>query len=160
MGALEEAAQRYLQALELCEAAGDRLMVSRVRHALGVVHWLRDELDLAFEQTEQAVEVSREIGYGPGIAHGLLSLSVLQAQMGCLEAAKERLKAAITWLRLTEDDLGLAEAEARLQQFEQGTPPPVSLLPETGWVKSHVVLAEGKVYCAFESPLASCAPPP
>jgi hypothetical protein len=23
-----------------------------------------------------------------------------------------------------------------------------------GWVKSHITLAEGKVYCAFESPMA------
>ena len=38
-------------------------------------------------------------------------------------------------------------------------PSQVSLLPsQLGWVKGHVALAEGKVYCAFESPMAGCAP--
>jgi tetratricopeptide (TPR) repeat protein len=158
-GELEEAVLRYGQALEVCAEAGDRLMVSRVHHALGGVHWQRGERAQALEQMRQGVETSREIGYGPGIAHGLLALSHLQAQAGDLDAARELLADAITWLRLTEDGPGLQEAEARRQQLQQSTPLQVSLLPtEIGWVKGHVALAEGKVYCAFESPLAHCAP--
>jgi tetratricopeptide (TPR) repeat protein len=158
LGELEGAAQRYRQALEVSAEAGDRLMVSRVHHALGGVHWQRGERALALEQMRQGVETSREIGYGPGIAHGLLALSHLQSQVGDLVVARELLADAITWLRLTEDGAGLQEAEARQQQLRQETPVQVALLhTEIGWVKSHVALAEGKVYCAFESPLAHCA---
>jgi hypothetical protein len=62
---------------------------------------------------------------------------------------------AITWLDLTEDAAGLTRAKAQLRALEQGTyaeTPPFS--EQAGWVKGHVALAEGKVYCTFESPLA------
>ena len=59
---------------------------------------------------------------------------------------------AITWLRLTEDQIGLTETLAGLDALEQGTRQGIARLTTMGWVKSHVVLAEGKVYCEFESP--------
>jgi hypothetical protein len=104
---------------------------------------------------ERAVDISREIGYGPGIAHGLVTLSNLQAGGGRLDVVRQYLEEAITWLDLTEDKLGLASAQARLRALEQGTfvETPLFSAP-TGWVKGHVALAEGKVYCTFESPLA------
>jgi tetratricopeptide (TPR) repeat protein len=160
LGELEQAALRYRQALEQCEAVGDLLMVSRAYHALAGLHWRRDEIELALEQMERAAETSRGIGYGPGIAHGLVALGHIHAQAGRPERAREHWQDAVSWLRLTEDESGLAEIQALLGALEQGTPMQVSLLPaEISWVKGHVALAEGKVYCAFESPVAQCAPP-
>ena len=56
---------------------------------------------------------------------------------------------------MTEDAPGLSQAKAQLRALELGThaeTPPFS--GQAGWVKGHVALAEGKVYCTFESPLA------
>jgi len=155
LGDQEGALARYNQALAHCEAAGDRLMASRVHHALAGVHWERGALDQSLDHMERAVDISREIGYGPGIAHGLVTLSNLQAGGGRLDVVRQYLEEAITWLDLTEDKLGLASAQARLRALEQGTfvETPLFSAP-TGWVKGHVALAEGKVYCTFESPLA------
>ena len=154
LGDGEGAVSRYGQALTECQAAGDRLMASRVHHALAGIHWERGAPDRSLDHMERAVGISREIGYGPGIAHGLVTLSNLQAQGNHLEVARQQLEEAITWLQLTEDRSGLAQAQARLRALEQGTPAETALFADqSGWVKSHVDLAEGKVYCTFESPL-------
>jgi len=155
LGDREGAFSRYKQALTHCEATGDRLMASRVHHALAGVHWARGALDLSLDHMEQAVDISREIGYGPGIAHGLVTLSDLQAQGSRLDLARQHLEEAITWLHLTEDEPGLAQAQARLRALDEGTFVDTTLVAgQGGWVKGHVALAEGKVYCTFESPLA------
>jgi tetratricopeptide (TPR) repeat protein len=155
LGDLEGAFSRYQQALTHCEVAGDRLMASRIHHTLAGVHWERGASDQSLDHMERAVDISREIGYGPGIAHGLVTLSDLQAQGGHLDVARQNLVEAITWLNLVEDKPGLALAQARLRALEQGKFVETPLFSaQIGWVKSHVALAEGKVYCTFESPLA------
>jgi hypothetical protein len=103
---------------------------------------------------QQALDISQEIGYGPGVAHGLVALGELQAQRGNLNIAREHFQEAMTWLRLTEDQVGLAEAEIRLHALETGTLTEQDPSTHIGWVKGHVALAEGKVYCEFESPMA------
>jgi tetratricopeptide (TPR) repeat protein len=155
LGDRSSAFSRYTEALAHCEAVGDRLMASRVHHALAGVHWERGTPNQSLEHLERAVAISREIGYGPGIGHGLVTLSHLYAQRGDLDAARKHLTEALSWLDLTEDTIGRAQAEAQLQALEQGTlaeTPPFS--EQAGWVKGHVTMAEGKVYCTFESPLA------
>ncbi len=67
---------------------------------------------------------------------------------------REHLQEAITWLRLIEDQAGLSEAQAWLQALKEGTLEALNPPAEMGWVKDHVALAEGKVYCEFESPMA------
>jgi len=63
-----------------------------------------------------------------------------------------------TRLRLTEDQVGLTETQARLDALEQGTLADIDRPTTMGWVKSHVALAKGKVYCGFESPIARHKP--
>jgi len=155
LGDREGALARYKQALQHCEAVEDRLMASRVHTALAGVYWERGALDQSLDHVNRAVDISREIGYGPGIAHGLVTLSSLQGQGGQLDVARQHLEEAITWLKLTEDKPGLAQAQALLQALEQGTFLETALSSaQTGWIKGHVSLPEGKVYCTFESPLA------
>jgi tetratricopeptide (TPR) repeat protein len=155
VGDLEGAFSRYRQALAHCEAAGDRLMTSRVHHALAGMYWKADQADQAVDHLQQALLISREIGYGPGIAHGLAALSEIETQRGHSDLARTYLADASSWLRLIEDTSGLTQTEARLRALEGETlaEPPI-FSSQLGWVKSHVALAEGKVYCAFESPLA------
>ncbi len=146
-GEMADAGRRYRQALDHCEATGDRLMASRVYHALANLQRDLGHPDAAREQMVQAVAVSREIGYGPGIAHGLVTLSALEAENGHPEAAEQHLAEARTWLSLTENE---TPAETEEAPAAAGAFLPIRV----GWVKSHVTLPEGKVYCAFESPLA------
>jgi DNA-binding SARP family transcriptional activator/tetratricopeptide (TPR) repeat protein len=154
LGDFDQALVRYHGALDHCRASGDRLMTSRVHHALASLHWEAGAPDQALEHIHQALSISQEIGYGPGIAHGLIALSDIQAQRGDVEVAREHLQEAMTWLRLTEDQAGLAQAQARLGVLEKGTPEELAASTTKGWVKSHVALTEGKVYCEFESPIA------
>ena len=151
LGEHDQAWGRYLRALENCQAAGDRLMTSRVHHTLASLHWEAGKADQALDHIQQALDISQEIGYGPGVAHGLVVLGELQAQRGNRNIAREHFQEALTWLRLTEDQAGLAEAERRLHALETGTLAPSAHI---GWIKGHIALAEGKVYCEFESPMA------
>ena len=150
----DEALVRYQQALDLFQAAGDRLMTSRVYHTLAGLEWENGALDEALDHMHQALSISQEIGYGSGIAHDLIALSYLYVQRDEAATAREYLQEAITWLGLIEDQAGLSEAQARLQALKEGTLEALDPPAEMGWVKDHVALAEGKVYCEFESPMA------
>ncbi|MGB5048113.1 MAG: tetratricopeptide repeat protein, partial [Caldilineaceae bacterium] len=154
IGQNDEALVRYEQALTHCQAAGDRLMTSRVQHTLAGLYWEMGVLEQAVAYMQQALTISREIGYGSGIAHGLIALSYLGMQQENLALAHQYLTEAITWLKLIEDQPGVAEAQARLATLETGFLDPMAPPVTLGWVKDNVVLAEGKIYCEFESPMA------
>jgi tetratricopeptide (TPR) repeat protein len=154
LGDLDQALARYQGALDHCQAAGDRLMTSRVHHALASLHWEAGAPDRALDHIQQALGISQEIGYGPGIAHGLIALSDIQARRGHGDVARRHLQEAITWLRLTEDQAGLTQVQVRLSALEKGAPQELDVSTMQGWVKTHVTLTEGKVYCEFESPMA------
>ncbi|MFQ5856410.1 MAG: tetratricopeptide repeat protein [Anaerolineae bacterium] len=158
LGNPDGALTRYRLALTHCQASGDRLMVSRVHHALAGLQWEDGALDQALEHMNKALSISREIGYAPGIAHGLIALGHFHAQRDDADAARAHLQDAMNWLRLMEDEVGLAEAQGWLHALEKGALEAVGLPTATGWVKSHVALAEGKVYCEFESPMVRRRP--
>lgn len=153
-GDLREALTDYQRALALCQASGDQLMLSRVHHTLASLQWEMGMSDQALAHIQQALSISREIDYGPGIAYGLIALGHFHAQQGERHTARQHFEEAITWLQLTEDQVGLTETQARLDALEQGSPTSIDHLTTLEWIKSHVALAEGKVYCEFESPLA------
>jgi hypothetical protein len=85
-------------------------------------------------------------------------LGHFHAQQGEKHTARQHFAEAITWLRLTEDQVGLAETQVRLDALENGTLADTDQPTTMGWVKSHVALAEGKVYCEFESPMVRHKP--
>ncbi|MEW6374654.1 MAG: tetratricopeptide repeat protein [Thermodesulfobacteriota bacterium] len=154
LGQHDQAQDRYQQALAHLRASGDRLMTSRVHHSMASLQWEAGATNQALDHMNQALSISREIGYGPGIAHGLIALSYLYAQDKKIDLAKEHLRESLTWLRLMEDQVGLGEARNRLQALEKGTPHVIEPPATLGWFKAHVTVAEGKVYCEFESPMA------
>jgi predicted ATPase len=141
-GETEDALKRYHQALDYCEQVNDRLMASRVHHALANLHRDLGDQPAALDHMTQAVTTSREIGYGPGVAHGLITLSALETQAGRPEVAERHLAEAQTWLSLEENPHG---------ENERRPVSPSDLPIQVGWVKSHITLPEGKVFCAFES---------
>jgi tetratricopeptide (TPR) repeat protein len=157
-GDLQRALTDYQRALTLCQALGDQLMLSRVHHTLATLQWEMGMPDQALAHIQQALSISREIGYGPGIAYGLIALGHFYAQRGEKHTARQHLEEAIAWLQLTEDQIGLIDIQARLDALENGTLAHIDRPTTMGWVKSHVALAEGKVYCEFESPMARHQP--
>ena len=158
LGDLQGALTDYQRALALCQASGDQLMLSRVHQTLASLQWEMGVPDQALAHLQHALSTSREIGYGPGIAYGLVALGYIQAQQGERQTARQHFEEAIAWLRLTEDQVGLIETQAMLDVLENGTLADIGQPTTMGWVKSHVALAEGKVYCEFESPMAQHQP--
>ncbi len=143
---------RYDQALIQTQAAGDRLMKSRVHHALASLNTESGDLTCALENLQQAVTISEETGYAAGVAHSLFGLSYLYTLLDQPEAAREVLHDALVWFELMDDQEGTRLVSARLEQLETdpvraGRPP-----EHFGWIRTHVTLPEGKVYCEFESP--------
>lgn len=143
------ARQVYQQALDACRSTGDRLMSSRVHHELACQLWEDDDRTGATAHVHEALSISRTIGYVPGIAHGLLLRSTFEAGEGQHEAAEATRREAEDWLQFLHDlDVPV---QVRYKPPDDQSAEPVS---RSEWVKSHVALAEGKVYCAFESPAA------
>ena len=106
-GDLQRALTDYQRALALCQDSGDQLMLSRVHHTLASLQWEMGMPDQALTHVQQALGISREIGYGPGIAYGLVVLGNFHAQQGEIYIARQHLEEAIIWLQLTEDQVGL-----------------------------------------------------
>jgi hypothetical protein len=129
-------------------------MVSRIHQALASILWEQGTSDQVLDHLHQALFISREMGYGPGIAHGLSAVGAFAAQRGERDLARQHFEEASTWLRLTEDQEGLIEIQTRLEALEHPPLPQSPQPPAMGWVRSHLALSEGKVYCEFESPLA------
>jgi predicted ATPase/DNA-binding SARP family transcriptional activator len=155
LGQHQAALEAYQRSLDLTQTIGDRLMESRIYHTLANLYWASRDHQQAIESIQQAIQVSEETGYGPGIAHGLLTLSYFYAQRNDTEACRKQLNEALTWLQLIEDHQSLANTQSQLLALEEGDLSQISLPETTYWFKSHVILAEGKVYCEFESPVRS-----
>ena len=143
---------RYDQALVQTQAAGDMLMRSRVYHALASLNTEVGDLTCALDNLQQAVTISEGIGYAAGVAHSLFGLSYLYTLLAQPDAAREVLQDALVWFDLMEDQEGAGLVSAKLEQLETdpghaGQPP-----ENVSWIRTHVTLQEGKVYCEFESP--------
>jgi predicted ATPase/DNA-binding SARP family transcriptional activator len=155
LGQHQAALETYQRSLALSQNTGDRLMESRIYHTLANIYWSSRDHQQAIESMQQAIKVSEEIGYGPGIAHGLLALSYFYAQKNDVEACRKKLQEALSWLQLIEDHQSMANNQSQLKALENGDLSKISIPETTYWFKSHISLAEGKVYCEFESPMSS-----
>jgi DNA-binding SARP family transcriptional activator/tetratricopeptide (TPR) repeat protein len=158
LGAVEQARDRLRRALALSEEVGDRLMGSRACQALALLAREDGALDDAVQLMERALSWSRGAGYAQGVAYDLLELGYLYQLRGESANAAKALQDAVEWLRLIEDDARLAHAERQLQALASGNSAAPAAPERPYWVKSHVAVPEGKVYCEFESSLAGAAP--
>ena len=89
LGDLQRALTDYQRALALCQDSGDQLMLSRVHHTLASLQWEMGMSDQALTHIQQALSISQEIGYGPGIAYGLIALGHFHAQQGEIHTARQ-----------------------------------------------------------------------
>ncbi len=151
----DEALRYYQQAQAFCEKVGDRLIRSRVSHAIAILHWEMQQGEAALQAIHEAVEISRVTGYLPGIAYGLVAQGYMEFQLDQREAAHQHLQAALLTLHLMGDEEGIGEVQKQLERLANGSldlPEPSAVM---NWIRSHIVLSEGKVYCEFELPIAT-----
>ena len=129
-------------------------MASRVYHGMASLAAAMDDLDLAINSMLKAAAISREIGFAPGLAHSLFSLSYLFARLEQTEESRAALLESAEWFQIMEDEECLQIVKQRLRKLDldpgEIEEPPAQM----GWVKTYVTLVEGKVYCEYESPLA------
>jgi len=147
------AREAYAAALELSERYGERTMQSRALRALAMQWRDAGDLEQALGFMRRALDVARAINYAHGLGHDLVDLSDIHRLRGEAAEARAALQEALVWFEFVGDGDASAAAGARLDDLAAGRPLDV---PHggRGWVKSHLPLAEGKVYCEFESPMA------
>ena len=152
-GNLNGAADKLKAALELSDHRGERVMHSRVLHALALHSAAEGGLDAAVNFTRRAIEVDRAIGYAHALGHDLVDLSDLLLQMGEIAQARVALLEALVWFGFNDNHAALESTRARLVDLDTSGAAAVRPLAARGGVKSHLALGEGKVYCEFESPV-------
>lgn len=153
-GDLAGSRQKYEEARRLSERHGERTMESRALQALALDARSRGALDEAAELMHRAIEVDRAIGYAHALSHDLTELCAIHLQRGETQSAGAVLREALDWCELTGDTVATVSIAGWLADLDAGRTPELALAERPGWVKSHVPLPEGKVYCEFESPLA------
>jgi DNA-binding SARP family transcriptional activator len=145
--------ERLEAALKLSELNGQRVMHSRVLHALSMQHASQGALDAALDFMRRAIEVDRAIGYAHALGHDLIDISNLHLLKGEVAEARVAMQEALVWYGFTEDSDALASTRARLVELDANAGASVMPMRLRSGVKSHVSLGEGKVYCEFESPI-------
>jgi tetratricopeptide (TPR) repeat protein len=152
-GDLPACAAKLQAALALGAQCGDRVMHARVLHALATLQAAEGALDLAIDGMRRAIEVDRAIGYAHALGHDLVDLADLHLRTGDVAQARVAMREALVWFGFNEDAAAVQSTRARLAVLDTHG---AAALPAAGvrsGVKSHLALGEGKVYCAFESPL-------
>ncbi|MEO6407410.1 MAG: tetratricopeptide repeat protein [Burkholderiaceae bacterium] len=153
-GDLAGSTEKYEAALRLSEHGGERVMHSRVLHALSMQHASQGTLDTALDFLRRAIAIDRAIGYAHALGHDLIDCSDLHLLRGEVAEARIAMQEALVWYGLTEDIVALASTRARLAEFDAKGGASMLRTGLRGGVKSHLSLSEGKVYCEFETPLA------
>jgi DNA-binding SARP family transcriptional activator len=153
-GDLTGSRQKYEAALALAERYGERTMQSRALHALASCCRAQLASGDALRFMQRAIEVDRMINYAHALGHDLVELAGIHLERGERLEARAALQEAVVWFGFTEDHHALDTVRDRLTGLEAGRTSALMAATRPGWVKSHLSLAEGKVYCEFESPLA------
>lgn len=152
-GDMAGAAEKLQAALTLCARSGERVMHSRVLHAIATQHAAEGALDLAVDCMRRAIDVDRAIGYAHALGHDLVDLSGLHLQTGDVAQARVAMLEALVWFGFNDDSDAMDATRALLVDLDTKGPVGLQVAGLRGGVKSHVSLGEGKVYCEFESPL-------
>jgi tetratricopeptide (TPR) repeat protein len=150
--------RRYEAALQASERHGDRTMQSRALHALAMQSCGQEDLDTGLAYLQRAVAIDRAIGYAHALGHDLLDLSSVHLLRKERIQARATMEEALVWFTCTEDHEAATATRARLEDFDAGDETGLRATTGRTRIKSHLPLAEGKVYCAFESPLAAPQP--
>ncbi|MGE0310168.1 MAG: tetratricopeptide repeat protein [Lautropia sp.] len=148
------AERQYRAALRTSERLGERTMQARSLQALARHRACAGAVDDALGLLRAAIAIDRAINYAHALGHDLLDLARLLASRGERIEARAALGEATVWFDSLGDAPALAQVRARLAQLDAGEPD-ADDDAAAGWIRSHLPLAEGKAYCAFESPIAT-----
>jgi class 3 adenylate cyclase/tetratricopeptide (TPR) repeat protein len=123
-GHVEEAQTLAKGALSLARAHQERGNQAHALHLLGEIAARREppESEQARDHYRQALALADKLGMRPLQAHCHLGLGTLHAKLGCQEAARSELSAAIELYRSMEMTFWLPQAESVLAQMEGGCP--------------------------------------
>lgn len=94
MGDLSGANDKLQAALELSAGSGERVMHSRVLHALSMQHAAQGAPQAAFDFIHRAIAVDRAIGYSHALGHDLVDLANLHLAQRELAQARVALREA------------------------------------------------------------------
>jgi DNA-binding SARP family transcriptional activator len=148
--------QRRLEAaLQASERHGDRTMQSRTMHAISMQACRQGGLDAGLAWLQRAIAIDRAIGYAHALGHDLLDLSALHLMRGERIQARAALEEARVWFTCTDEHDAAAATLDRLARLDAGDAAITDAHRGRTRIRSHLPLAEGKVYCSFESPLAA-----
>jgi hypothetical protein len=130
-------------------------MQSRALQALAIQARTEGVFGKALGFMQRAIDIDRAINYAHGLSHDLVELCAIHLALGEAQASRAALQEALTWCEFAGDRLAIELTQGWLTDLDAGRKPALVVSDRPGWVKSHVSLPEGKVYCEFESPLAT-----
>jgi class 3 adenylate cyclase/ATP/maltotriose-dependent transcriptional regulator MalT len=118
----EEAGRLIEEARELAEQSGSLVARAWVLSSAGDLHGHRDQLDLAEQELEQALELFGEAGHGSLLGRVYYRLARVVAQKGDFKRAERLYRDSIRVLKPLEDRGTLCESQRGLAQLllEQG----------------------------------------
>jgi DNA-binding SARP family transcriptional activator len=149
----------YEAALALAERCGERTMQSRALQSLAARHLAAGDSGAALRAMGRAIDVDRGINYAHALGHDLVQLAWIHLRRAERAEARAALQEALVWFEYTLDGTAGGAVLAAIAELDAGRDPAARALPGERIV-SHLPLAEGKVYCVFESPLAGAARAP
>ena len=155
--------QHYTAALELCERYHEPTMKARALFALAGSARREKGLDEALSLMRRAIEVDRSLNFAHALGHDLLGLAQVHLARGERFEAEAAVREASIWFEGLQDAEGLAATESMLATAIAGeltlTVSELGNFDGQGiWIRSHLPLSEGKVYCEFESHRTGAAP--
>jgi tetratricopeptide (TPR) repeat protein len=116
-----ETGVRYLDALALythvqhaAHHTNDQATQARVLIHLGLIHWVQGRYQQATDHYQQALTISRDIGYRAGEALGLTGLGIVHGLRGRYQQATDHNQQALTICRETSFRIGEALALTQL----------------------------------------------
>lgn len=107
-GAIDEAIQYHLRAIDLLEAAGDHPRLARARLRLGIAYLTGGSYGDAATQLRVAVQWMQMMGDVRGVARGLANLGAAEQTQGQIELALDLWRSALDLQTQLSDGLGLA----------------------------------------------------
>jgi class 3 adenylate cyclase/tetratricopeptide (TPR) repeat protein len=154
-GDLSASKRKYEEALALSQRYGERTMQSRALQALSIDARAQGALEDALAFMRRAIDIDRSIGYAHALSHDLVELGAIHLLRRERDEAYVAIREARAWFEVIDDAQGFAATGRWLEDFDAGRTPSLKASEQPRWVKTHVPLPEGKVYCEFESPLAA-----
>jgi tetratricopeptide (TPR) repeat protein len=150
------ARREYEAALALARRHGERTMESRALQALAARSIAEGDSESALDALRQAIDVDRAINYAHALGHDLVQLAWIHLRRHERAQARAALQEALVWFDYVADGAAATAVLDACARLDAGLDPGTDALPGER-VLSHLPLAEGKVYCVFESPLSRAA---